>query len=222
MKKSLKGAWRRTVRCFLAGVFAVLPLVVTVAIVVWVAAFIQGFIGPETFLGEKLQAFGLRFATNKVSAYAIGWVVVLAAVFIVGVVVEMGAKKIIQRLVDVVLTRVPLVGSIYDTSKQLVNILDKTDQTELKGMSVVFCIFGKEHGTGVLALMPSPQRFRINGRDYHVVIIPTAPVPVGGALLFVPVDSVEPADMSVDGLMSIYMSMGATVPQFLQPKQPSG
>jgi uncharacterized membrane protein len=36
-----------------------------------------------------------------------------------------------------------------------------------------------------------------------------------GGLLFVPVDSVRPVDMSVESLMSIYLSMGVTGPEFL-------
>ena len=66
-----------------------------------------------------------------------------------------------------------------------------------------------------MSCLTSPERFEIGGESYHAVIIPTAPVPVGGGLLFVPVDKVVPADVSVDGLMSVYVSMGVTAPQFL-------
>jgi uncharacterized membrane protein len=34
-------------------------------------------------------------------------------------------------------------------------------------------------------------------------------------LLFVPADNVLEANMSVDGLMSIYVSMGVTAPQYM-------
>jgi uncharacterized membrane protein len=85
---------------------------------------------------------------------------------------------------------------------------------------VVFCRFGSEGGAGILALLVSPQVFRIHGRDYQVVIVPTAPVPVGGGLLFVPAEHVLPAEMSVDGLMSIYVSMVVTTAQFLPPNSP--
>lgn len=67
----------------------------------------------------------------------------------------------------------------------------------------------------MLALLVSPERYRINGNDYLIVIVPTAPVPVGGGMLFVPAEIVEPADLSVEGLMSIYVSMGVTASQFL-------
>ena len=52
-------------------------------------------------------------------------------------------------------------------------------------------------------------------REYQIVIIPTAPVPIGGGLLFMPTEMVQPADVSVEALMSIYVSMGITAPQFL-------
>ena len=67
----------------------------------------------------------------------------------------------------------------------------------------------------MLALLVSPQRFLINGEHYKVVMVPTAPVPFGGGLLFVSEDHVQSADMTVDGLMRIYVSMGATAKQYM-------
>ena len=110
---------------------------------------------------------------------------------------------------------VPLLGAVYGTAKQLVGMMEKSEDADLAGMSVVFCRFGKDPGTLFLALLPTPERFRISGADYHAVIVPTAPVPVGGGLIFVPADAIEPADISIDALMSIYVSMGVTGPQFL-------
>ncbi|MEM9658373.1 MAG: hypothetical protein AAF961_08435, partial [Planctomycetota bacterium] len=59
--------------------------------------------------------------------------------------------------------------------------------------------------------------FEINGTNYQAVIVPTAPVPFGGGLMFVPVENVLNPDMSVDGLMSVYVSMGVTAPQYFKP-----
>ena len=82
---------RRVVACFLAGLIAILPLVITVGVVIWVAGFIGGMIGPETFLGGKLQDLGMgySFGSNTVLAYVTGWAIVLGIVFVVGVLVEM-------------------------------------------------------------------------------------------------------------------------------------
>jgi uncharacterized membrane protein len=46
--------------------------------------------------------------------------------------------------------------------------------------------------------------------------LPGAPVPMGGALLYIPAEWIKPASFGVEGLTSIYVSMGITTPQFLR------
>jgi Ca2+:H+ antiporter len=52
------------------------------------------------------------------------------------------------------------------------------------------------------------QSFQIEG----AVLIPTAPVPFGGALLYVPAEWVRPGDIGVDKLTAVNVSMGITPP----------
>ena len=49
-----------------------------------------------------------------------------------------------------------------------------------------------EGGAGVLGLLPMPKPIMIGGERYHVVLVPSAPVPVGGALIYVPAAWVKP------------------------------
>ena len=207
---------KRVARSFLAGLLAVLPIVITLAIIAWVAGFIRQFLGPRTLFGDGITRVGLSFVTNDTVAYLIGGLLALVCVWLLGMVVEAGAKDFIQRMFDAAMKRIPIVGSIYGTSKQLVTLFDKKDPEKLQGMKAVFCFFGEKTGAGLLALLVSPEKFTINGRSFHIVIVPTAPVPVGGGLFFIPVEMVQPSDVSVEGLMSIYVSMGVSAPQFLQ------
>lgn len=213
MQRTIYAIWRRIVGWFLAGFLAILPLVLTIGIIIWVTGFIERVIGPGTFLGDSLESLGLNFAENRAVAYAVGFLFVLGTIFLLGIILELGAKRYFQKLLDVVLKRIPLIGNIYGTSRQVVEMFDRSDQNEMQSMSAVFCTFGQDGGPGVLALMPSPEVIRINDRGYHIVVMPTAPVPFGGGLVFMPVESVKPANMSVDGLMSIYISMGVTAPE---------
>lgn len=212
---------KRLARFFLAGIVAVLPLVITVAIVAWAAGFVRKILGPGTLIGEGLTTLGLRFVTNDTAAYLIGGLLVLGGVLAIGIAVEAGAKSLVQRLSDIVMQRIPIIGSIYGTSKQLVTLFEKKDPEKLQGMKAVFCFFGEKTGAGLLALLVSPEQFCINGRSFFIVIVPTAPVPVGGGLFFVPVEMVQPTDVSVEGLMSIYVSMGVSASQFLPGTLPS-
>jgi uncharacterized membrane protein len=207
---------RWLIRCFLAGLFTILPLVITVAIVIWVAEYLNGWLGPGTTIGRRLESVGLNFAEGEVVAYAIGWGVVVAGVFGLGVLIESGARRWVQELLDGVLGRLPMLGGIYGTVRQLVGMVDKQSSPDLKGMSVVYCVFGAESGAAFLALLATPEKFQLGDIEYHAIIIPSAPVPVGGSLLFVPVKSVRPAGITVDAFMSVYVSMGVTGPQLLK------
>lgn len=203
-------------QCFLAGVFAILPLVITVLVVVWVTGFLQGLIGPDTLLGGTLSRLGVKFTENSTLAYIVGWAIVLLGILLLGIFVQNGLKKILSTVMGGLLIRLPLVGKVYDASKQLVDMLDKGAGDDLQGMGVVFCSFGEKGGAGVLALLPSPEPIPLEGRDYNVVLVPQSPVPIGGGLLFVPVENVKRVEMSVDTFMSIYVSMGVTVPRLEQ------
>ncbi len=216
MSRLVTKNFQRLIRFFLAGLLAVLPVVITVAIVAWVAGFVRQILGPRTLIGKGLTDLGLRFVTDDdTAAYLIGGLLVLGGVLVLGIAVEAGAKNLVQRLLDVAMRRIPIVNTIYGTSKQLVTLFEKKDPEKLQGMKAVFCFFGEKTGAGILALLVSPEQFCINGRNYYIVIVPTAPVPVGGGLIFVPVEMIQPTEISVEGLMSIYVSMGVSAPQFL-------
>jgi uncharacterized membrane protein len=203
-------------RLFMSGLLAVLPLVLTVAIVGWVAGILRDYLGPNTTVGGLLSYLGVQLGSNAqgTAAYLLGIVIVLFAILGLGILFELGAKQIFQVTLEWLLRRIPLVGSLYGSLRQLVELFDKSEQTELKAMGVVYCHFGTAQGPGVLALMPSPEAIEIDGTKFYVVIIPTAPVPFGGGLIFFPVEQVKPIDMSVDNFVSIYVSMGVTTPEF--------
>ena len=207
---------RRLTGFFIAGVLAILPVVVTVAVVVWVVEYLEYLCGPETFIGRQLTAIGMQVGKDAATPYFLGWSVVIVVVFAVGLLVELGAKKWIGKTVESAFKRIPIVGSIYSTSRQMIDMIGPNENDAMKGMTPVFCSFGKEAPSRVLALLVSPERYTVLDRDHLIVIIPTAPVPFGGAMMFIPVENVVPAGMPIDGLMSMYLSMGATASQFME------
>src|SRR3989344_2412421 len=106
-----------------------------------------------------------------------------------------------------------IVGAIY-----ALGLLGQRDEEGLKSMSAVWVTFGSEGGVKVLALLSTPEPVMIGGRPYMAVIVPTAPVPIGGGLLYVPQASVVPADVGMDAVTSIYVSMGVTSAQHLSSR----
>jgi uncharacterized membrane protein len=206
--------FRAPVRTFVAGLLAVLPVVLTVGVIVWVGGLVAEFVGPHSAVGRLLVSIGLTVVETQIGAYAIGIGAVLCAVYILGLFVEAGFQRRLQAFLDSSVRRIPLVGNVYDLAHRFVGMLERKEQTDLKTMRPVWCFFGGEGGAAVLALLPTPEPILLGGKSCHVVLVPTAPVPFGGGLFFVPAEWVKPASFGVEGLTSIYVSMGISAPQY--------
>jgi uncharacterized membrane protein len=200
-------------RTFIAGFLVLLPLVVTTTVIVWVGTFIYAYLGPDSAIGRILISIGFNFSNSPIAAYGLGAVVVVGLVYLLGLAVESRLENRVRSLIDSLMQRIPFVSNLYDVTKRFVAIMDQKNQDGLKSMSPVWCFFGGQGGAAVLGLLPMPKPITIGERQYHVVLVPSAPVPVGGCLVYVPVEWVKPADFGVEALMSIYVSMGVTTPQ---------
>src|ERR1700751_523737 len=168
-------------RTFIAGFLVLLPLAVTIAVIVWVGTFIYTYLGPDGAIGRILISIGFNFSSSPLAAYARGAVVVVGLVYLLGLVVESRLESRVRHLIDSLMQRIPFVGNLYDVTKRFVAIVDRKDQDGLKSMSPVWCFFGGEGGAAVLWVLPIPRPITIGDQHYHVVLVPSAPVPVGGA-----------------------------------------
>jgi uncharacterized membrane protein len=209
----------RILRTFLAGVLALLPIAVTVVVTAWVASLIASYAGPDSFTGRMITTLGrivgLQITPSATSAYFLGLAIILGGIFVLGLLVESGLRSWISNSFDWLMTRIPLVSNVYDLSKRFVAIVDRGDgsQDSLKSMQPVWCFFGGEGSAGVLALRPSPEPVMIGEDKYIAVLVPSAPVPFGGALIYVPEKWIKPAEGGVEKLMNVYVSMGVTPPE---------
>jgi uncharacterized membrane protein len=214
--RGMKTAARRLANIFITGLLAALPLAATVAIVVWGAQLLYTWLGPGSAIGGVFAAIGLGVTGSEVAGYTIGVLVVLAAVFLLGLLVDTRLSDLIEMMVGGVVKRIPLVGSMYDMIRKFVELLSQRDAVGPKTMSPVWLTFGGPGNVAVLGLLASADTVDVGGEPYLGVLVPTAPVPVGGALLYVPKAWVTPAPVGMEALTSIYVSMGVTAGEHLK------
>jgi uncharacterized membrane protein len=217
--------WRTSViGSFLAGLLFLLPIVLTVFIVAWIVNLVRGAIGPGTILGDLLTRGGnylLGLPNQDTLAFWLGVGIALAGIWLLGLIVKTRAKHIIQDQLDRLLTRVPLIRSIYNPVSRVVRLATDRGTGEpgdLSSMSVVSCRFGGggENAVDVLALLASQHVYNIAGERRRLVYLPTAPIPMSGGLVFVPEAAVTAVpEMKVDDLLKIYVSLGALTPEVM-------
>jgi len=119
-------------------------------------------------VGGIFERIGLQLAKGweGTAAYLAGIAIVGAGLLVLGFLVESGFRRILQRFFDGAVRQIPIVGGLYGSLKQLVDVFHHNDNKEIQAMSVVFCQFSKEGGAGVLALMPSPEKIRIGAEEH--------------------------------------------------------
>jgi len=213
---------RHPLRTLLTGLLALLPLAATLLMLAWALRLLSDWLGPGSAFGQLLTYVGLGVAGSEIAGYLMGMLLLVLCVYLLGLLVETGLERGLARMVDAVVQRIPVVRTVYDVMQKLVALVSRPQDEGLKSMSPVWLHFGGRQddaaatpGTRVLGLLSTPTPVLLDGQPYYGVLVPTAPVPVGGGLLFVPVDWVEAAEVGMEGLTSIYVSMGVTAGQHI-------
>jgi uncharacterized membrane protein len=207
--------FRRLARTFVTGSVAALPLVATVSILTWTIGFVFAWLGPDSLVGGALGRLGIAIGGSQLAGYALGIALMLLAILALGLVVERGAQAGLEAAVESVVQRIPIVRNVYDTIERFVQMLSRRDPEGLRSMRPVWCHFGGPGGATVLGLLSTPDPIAIGGKLFRAVLVPTAPVPIGGALIYVPDEWVTPANVGMEALTSVYVSMGVTSSQYL-------
>lgn len=213
MTRAFGWFWKKgIVSTFLTGLFVLLPIAITIGLISWVGGILAAWFGPGSVVGNALQRMGGLEADDKgtvaFTAWLVGCLIVLAAIWLLGLFARSVGKDTVAKTFNTTLERVPLVNTLYKPVVQVVDMLKKDGSDDMQGMSVAYCKFGAEGGAGLLGLLVSEHVYRFADREYQVVYIPTSPVPMSGGIIFAPTSSVHKVDMTVDDLMQIYFSIG--------------
>jgi uncharacterized membrane protein len=208
----------RLVGAFLTGLAFLAPLLLTAIVLAWVGGQIVAFVGPDTAVGRALSAGGRMLvddAEGGLLSFAIGWALVIGFITALGLLVRDRAKKVLEDAVDRTIGGIPLLGNVYRPVAQLVRSVSGQRPEEMSAMAVCRVTFGG--GVDTIAFLASPEPIDVEGVPSVLVLIPTAPVPIGGALLLMAADRVHVLpDMKFDDIARLYLTMGMTPPPQLK------
>jgi len=187
----------------LAGVVAMMPLLVVVALVNWLlhmsdkaVALLPAAYRPALLLGVDIPGMGI----------------VLALLFIIltGALVTHFIGRYFMRLVDLVMERIPLVNTVYKATRQLLEAIFSDNSNAFK--EVVMVPFPHK-GSMVLGFVTgeSPVSATPDSKPSVSVFVPSTPLPTTGWLLFVAAEELVHLDISVEEGMKLVLS-GGVVP----------
>lgn len=209
-------------RAFLTGLAFLGPLLLTAIVLSWIFGQLIAFVGPDSVIGHILTAGGRLFAGERAHplfSFTLGVCIVIALVTTLGFFVQDRARKVLEDWIDSAISRIPILGKIYRPVAQLLRSMGSSKAEEMSTMGVCRIEFGG--GVETIAFLASAEIFDVGGGPARLVLIPTAPIPVGGALLMVAAHKVHPIpEMKFDDLARLYLTMGMTPPDHIRRVPP--
>jgi uncharacterized membrane protein len=196
---------------FVTGLLILIPFVITV----WVISTIVGTLDqsllllpvqwrPEALVGFHIPLLGTFFT--------------LLIIFFTGLATRNFIGNQVVRAWEMVLTRIPVVNTIYSSVKQVSDTLLSSSGNAFRtavlveyprqGCWTIAFVTGVPGGDVANHLQP----------DYISIYVPTTPNPTSGFFLMVPRAQTIELDMSVDAALKYIVSMGVVAPEYVSKK----
>jgi uncharacterized membrane protein len=211
-------------RFFAKGLFAVLPIVLTAAVLYLVIGFLYNNVGVP--IGETVKWTVSRFAGEdprapsehwgwlfRWGAPVIGFCVAIVLTLIAGFFVATFFGRKLYQWFEAILKRVPLIGTIYPSARQFTDFFfgDEKKKDFKTAVAVPFPMRGTYSigfvtSEGMKALNEATQKHLV------CVFVPAAPTPFSGFVIYVPREELVPLPVSVDEAMRIIISAGVIHP----------
>ena len=197
-------------RYLIAGLLVWIPLGITI----WVLKLLVELMDqslllvPSTYKTEALLGFHVP---------GLGIILTLAILLVTGALAANFFGRKLLLLGDSLVSRIPIVRSIYGGVKQ---ISDTLFSPEGKAFRRAVLVRYPHAGAWTVALVtgsPEHEVAGILGRDQISVFVPTTPNITAGFFLVVPRSETIPLDMSVDDALKYIISMGVAEPVVRRP-----
>lgn len=210
---------RRFSSTFIAGLFAVLPLIVTFALIVYLVTLVNSWIGPASKFGGLLRMVSRDNTWVMVGCYAMSLIIVVAVIWVVGYLATRVAGRRMGQMVAGLVGRVPFVNKVYSSVEQVVELVRKGGQHDAAA-ALANVVFARIANTTVLGMLSSPEVVEIDGVAHVMVYFPSSPIPATGFNYLVPKTDVWDANVSVEDMTKIILSLGSLGPSLMNRRTP--
>ncbi len=187
-------------RTLFAGILATVPIAVTIFIVYWVETHTLIF---SNWMFHKEIPF-------------VGVAISIAGIYLSGLLATTLLGKILLRVIDSILTRVPMIREVYIAWKQIA-----LTPGGVEGVFSKVVLIPDESGHARTIAFTSGRPVNTAG-NILCVYIPFAPNPISGRLSFVPFDRCIFPDVSPEEAIKVILSTGNYVPPSLADSVPHG
>lgn len=187
----------RLARTFLSGLAVVLPIVITIAVLLWVVA------TAERLLGSVAGAL----LPGDSYPRGLGIVLAVALIFGIGVLMEAVYFRRLMGWVEELLNRIPLVKTVYGAVRDLMSLFSKAGARKFSKVVMVKFPGIEARLVGFVTIEDFTGLAVNAGPDEVAVYLPMS-YTIGGYTVLLPRGCLTPIDMSLEDAMRFVVTAG--------------
>ncbi len=212
---------------FYTGLLMILPVVITYYIFNWLFNLAFRIINNTIIIkvlkklvhfsfGEKADVFYIQMLVYIVAA-----LIIVSSITLLGYMTKLVFfSKIIKKATDV-LERIPIIKTVYSTSKQIIGVVYSGDGESVY-KKVVAVEFPRK-GIYAIGFLTADKNTALKeflaDKEIVNVFVPTAPNPTSGFLLCIPKEDVHPLNMTVEWAFKLIVSGGYITEELVKEKE---
>lgn len=181
---------------FIAGLFVVIPVGITIFILKFLFNFADGI------LGSYLDSMFSLISHREAHIPGLGMITGAIVIYLAGILATNVLGTQILQLGDQLLSHIPIVKSIYSSSKQLTKVFSEGKTSYRRA------VFVEWPRPGVRAIGFVTAEVEREGERLVVVYVPTMPNPTSGFALFFREEEVFDSGMTVEEAVKFVVSGG--------------
>jgi len=199
LKNQKSGFWQKwkisTRNKIIAGIIALTPAVLTAYFIKLFVTFFDNIVSPviDPLIGFHIPGLGLILA--------------IIVIYLLGLFITNFLGRSLLSTFEKWLNYIPVVRSIYHTTKQVLNALSFSKAGFEK---VVFVEYPRKNVWTIGFL--TGEAHNHEGKHFYSIFLPTTPNPTSGWVLFVPENEVFASEMSIEQGLKAVISAGAVLP----------
>ncbi|MCH8505623.1 MAG: DUF502 domain-containing protein [Ectothiorhodospiraceae bacterium] len=185
-------------KTFLKGLAAILPIVVTLYLIYWLASLAESVFGPVVAALLPFYFPGLGLAVG------------IGVIFLLGFLLQAYVFQAVFGWAEGVMQRLPGVKIIYGAVQDLMDFVRRTNQDQASQVVMVTVTLGETRGR-LLGFVTRTDfeglPDKLGGKGEIAVYMPMS-YQIGGYTLFLPRERIQPVDMPIDQAMRFAVTAG--------------
>ncbi|MCK5779383.1 MAG: DUF502 domain-containing protein [Psychrilyobacter sp.] len=206
---------------FFTGLIAILPLLITINLLIWISRLISGYLNGNIVIIEMVKHLSHEDLQSelpvKIMVYIFAVLILTLLIILMGLAMKNVIGKAIANSIDKIISKIPVIKTIYTTILQIRELMFSSGTKAYQ--KVVLIEYPRKGSYSLGFLTNRNNKFfcdLLEKEELISIFVPTSPNPTSGMFIMVESSEVRELDIKVEDAIKLIVSGGAIIPKNME------